>query len=668
MKSLPLLLLALGLYLGPPSSGTLRAEEPENPAADAQTIHKAHAIAMHGEPRYGPDFEHFDYVNPDAPKAGLLRLSAGGTFDSFNPYISKGTPAAGATAETLLARGDDEPFTLYGLIAESIEWPEDRSWVIFNLRPAARWHDGTPITADDVVFSAETMKSRASPVYKFYFKDIAAVEKLGPRRVKFSFPEGATNRELPLIVGGDLPILPKHYWEAPENDFEKTTLTPPLASGPYRIDRFEPGRFVELLRVEDYWGEELPVNAGKNNFERIRYDYFRDPTIIRQALVSGDIDLFVENSAKEWALAYNVPALEQGLLVKERFEDNSSGGMQAFYLNTRRAIFKDPRVRRALAFAYDFDWTNENIYYGAYLPADSYFFGTELAAQGLPEGEELEILEGYRGRVPEEVFTTDYWAPRTDGSGWPRENLLRALDLLEDAGWVVRDMRLVNAETGAPFRFEILIQQKSLERVILPYMRNLRRLGMDVRLRLVDTSQYINRIRAFDFDMIIYGLSQSLSPGNEQRSYWACEAASAEGTRNVAGVCDPVVDELIDLLIAAPDREGLVARTRALDRVLLWGHYSVPNLAAPFDRYVYWNKFSRPEKIPLLGTSVNYWWLDPEKLAALEQRRVRVKTSEGSVEASSGPGLGMVLAILAGLAFAGYIAMRMMNRSHQSRG
>lgn len=597
-------------------------------------IHHAHAIAMHGEPKYGPDFTHFDYVNPDAPKGGTLRLGARGTFDSFNPYISKGDAAAGSGAETLMSRSEDEAFTMYGLIAESIEWPEDRSWAIFTLRPEARWHDGEPITVEDVIFSLETMKEKASPIQRFYFQDVLKAEKVGDRQVKFSFAN-TTNRELPLIVGGDLPILPKHYWET--RDFTKTTLEPPLGSGPYRIAKFEPGRFVELERIKDYWGKDLPVNRGQDNFDRIRYDYYRDPTVLREALKAGQFDYLSENSAKEWATAYDTPARREGWLKLERFEDHSSAQMQAFCMNTRRPQFKDRRLRRAMAMAYDFEWTNEHIYYGQYLHPDSYFYGTELASSGLPSGLELEILEPYRGRVPDEVFTEAYWVPTTDGSGWPRKNLSRAFELLAEAGWVVRDMKLVNKETGEPFSMEFLIQQKSLERAILPYIHNLKRLGMDVRLRLVDTSQYINRLRSFDFDMIVCGSSQSLSPGNEQRFWWGSAAADDPGSRNYAGIKDPVVDELIEKIIQAPNRETLVAATRALDRVLLWGHYSVPNLAAPFDRLVFWDKFGRPDTLPLSGPDINTWWIDPAKLAAL-QSRGSASAQDADDDASGGSG------------------------------
>ena len=622
-RFLPILAVAAALAL-PLAAPAGAQNQPDQP----QKIHKAHAIAMHGEPNYGPGFDHFDYVNPNAPKGGTIKLSATGTFDTFNSFNAKGTPGPSAGIETLLTSGDDEPFTMYGLLAETIEWPEDRSWIIFHLNPEARWHDGMPVTPEDVIFSLEKLRTEGRPLYRFYYQSVTAAEKIGERSVKFTFAEGE-NRELPLIMG-QLPVLPKHYWE--QRDFTAATLEPPLGSGPYRIKSFEPGRFVELQRVEDYWGKDIPAQRGINNYDIIRYDYYRDDTIEREALKAGQIDYFSEFSAKEWATAYELPVVRANLLKKERFLNKSSGGMQAFYMNSRRELFRDRRVRRALAYAFDFQWTNKTVYYGQYQQPESFFAPTELASSGLPQGEELEILERYRGRIPEEVFTTPYTAPKTDGSGWPRENLATAFRMLEDAGWVVRDMKLVNAETGQPFTFEFLYVQQSQERVLLPFFHNLQRLGIEVRPRLVDTSQYINRVRSRDFDMMIFNIGQSLSPGNEQREYWGSAAADSPSSRNIIGIKDPVVDELIELVISAPSRESLVQRTRALDRVLLWGHYVIPQLIAPFDRILYWDKFGRPEITPLQGPSVDYWWIDSEKAASLPERRRNL----GALESAEG--------------------------------
>ncbi len=612
--------------------------------AAAERAGPAHAIAMHGTPKYQPGFRHFDYVNPAAPKGGTLRVAVQGTFDSFNPFIPKGNAGAGNPYESLLASSADEPFTQYGLIAETIEVPRDRSWAVFTLRPQARWHDGKPITVDDVIWSLETLKTRGQPFFRFYYGGVAGAEQIGPRQVKFTFSDRG-NRELPLIVG-QLPILPKHYWES--RDFEKTTLEPPLGSGPYRVTDFEPGRYVVTERVTDYWGAKLPVNVGQNNFDRIRYDYYRDDTVIRQALKAGEIDFRLENQAKAWALDYDVPAVQRGWLIKEEIRHFSPTGMQAFVYNTRRELFSDRTVREALAYAFDFEWTNRNLFFGQYARTESYFSNSELAAAGLPEGRELNVLDRYRERVPIELFHRPYKAPSTDGSGWPRENLARAFALLEEAGWVVRDMKLVNEDTGAGFSFEILLVSPAFERIVLPFVRNLKRLGIDARVRLVDQSQYINRIRSFDFDMIVSGWGASESPGNEQRSYWTSAAASSPAASNYAGVNDPVVDELVELLINAPDRKNLVARARALDRVLLFGYYVIPQWHLRMQRVLYWDKFSRPEVTPRTGTSIDYWWFDEAKAARLERARNQQPQNtedEGSNVISLNTALGIIIVL-----------------------
>jgi microcin C transport system substrate-binding protein len=445
---------------------------------------------------------------------------------------------------------------------------------------------------------------------------VAKVEEVGERQVRFSFTE-AMNRELPLIIG-QMPILPKHYWES--RDFEEPTREPPLGSGPYKVKSFEAGRYIVLERVKDYWGKDLAVNVGQENFDQIRYDYFRDESVVRQALKSGVLDFRAENQAKAWAVDYDVPAVRDGRLKMEAIEHERPTGMQGFTFNTRREIFKDPLVRQAITYAFDFEWTNRNLFFGLYTRSESYFANSELASRGLPEGEELEILDRYRGRIPDEVFTTEYRAPATDGSGWPRDNLRKAFDLFAEAGWVVRDMKLVNAETGQPMTFEFLLVQQNFERLVLPFKRNLARLGIDMSVRLVDQSQYINRLNEYDFDMVSGLWGQSDSPGNEQREFWGSVAADQPGSRNTIGVKDPVIDALIELIIQAPSRESLIARCRALDRVLLWGHYVVPNWHSRADRILYWDKFSRPEVTPLQGTSTSYWWYDQEKAARLAAR------------------------------------------------
>lgn len=603
-------------------------------AAD-RGVHSGHAIAMFGEPKYPADFKHFDYVNADAAQGGEMRLGVSGTFDSFNPYVVKGNSAAGTGAETLTVASQDEPFTQYGLIAETISWPDDRSWVAFTLRPEARWHDGTPISVDDVIFSLQLLKSKGEPFYRFYYAAIDRVEKTDDRTVKFTF-NVTGNRELPLIVG-QLPILPKHYWE--HRDFEHATLEPPLESGPYRIGRFEPGRYVEFERVPDYWGKNLPVNVGANNFDRLRYDYFRDETVLRQALKAGVIDFRVESQAKAWALDYDIPAVRDGSLQKIAFPHKRPAGLQAFVFNTRRLVFANREVRQALGYAFDFEWTNHVLFFDQYTRAHSYFNNSELAASGAPSATEQKILAPYRGRVPGEVFGPAYEPPVTDGSGWPRANLERAFRLLRGAGWVVRDMKLVDAATGQPMAFEILIVSPTMERIMLPFVRNLQRLGIDVSLRLVDESQYINRLRSFDFDMAMLVWGQSDSPGNEQREFWSSAAAASEGSRNYAGITDPVVDDLIERLIVSTDRESLIAHTRALDRILTWNFYVIPGWYSSVDRVLYWNKFSYPAVLPDNGVSWTTWWYDAakaERLASREQtsRTVQADDHTGGAAAS----------------------------------
>ena len=584
--------------------------------AYAQSPAPVHAIAMHGEPKYGPDFQHFDYVNPDAPKGGSLRTASRGTFDSFNPFIPKGNAVSTRSIETLLTSSADEAFTEYGLIAESMEVPDDRSWVIFNLNPKARWHDGVPITADDVVWSFETLLTQGRENYRTYYGSVDKVEKLAERRVKFQFKE-QENRELPLIVG-QLPILPKHYWETKE--FGSTTLEPPLGSGPYRIKDFEPGRYVVYERVADYWGADLPVNRGQNNFDTQRVDFFLDDTAIRLALKSQDVDFRFENQAKAWASDYDVPAVEKGHLIKQSVRHQLPTGMQAFVMNSRRPIFADLRVRKALGYAFDFEWTNKQLFYSQYTRTESYFSNSELAATGKPQGEELEILERYRDQLPPEVFGEPIRPPKSDGSGHIRKNLRAALKLLAEAGWTVQDLKLVNEQTGEQMKFEILLVSQAFERIVLPFTSNLSRLGIEAKVRLVDQTQYVNRVRAFDFDMIVSGWGQSESPGNEQRSFWGSYSADTPSGRNLVGIKSPVIDELIELIVQAPDRESLVARTRVLDRVLLAGYYVIPNWHIQSDRILYWDKFSRPDIPVKAGVVVSRWWYDEAKASALEAK------------------------------------------------
>ena len=585
----------------------------------ADAVLSDHAMTMFDNeiPKYTTTFPYFDYVNPTAPKGGTLRLAVDGTFDSFNSFIPKGNAASTGSVETLLVNSADEPFTAYGLVAKTMEWPADRSWVIFNLRPEARWHDGTPITADDVVWSFETLVEKGMPFYRYYYSAIDSAEALNTHRVRFNFKESG-NQELPLITG-QLPVLPKHYWAS--RDFSATTLDPPLGSGPYRIQKFEAGRYIVQERVTDYWGANLPVRRGMNNFDIIRTEYFRDATPIRLALKAGDIDFRLENQSKAWADDYNVAVVDKGLLNKEMVPHRQPTGMQAFVMNTRRTLFQDPRVRQALGYAFDFEWSNRTLFNGQYTRTTSYFSNSELASSGLPEGSELALLEHYRGRIPDTVFNQAFRIPVTDGSGRPRENLRKATALLKSAGWSVRDLKLINEATGVPFRFEVLLSSKAFERIVLPYTQNLKLLGIEAKIRLVDRTQYMERYRQKDFDMLVAVWGQSETPGNEQREYWGSDAADSVGSRNLAGIKDPVVDELIELLVKSDSRDQLNVRTRALDRVLLWGHYVVPHWHIRADRVLYWDKFSRPATPVRSGVMRSRWWYDTQKAAALEQAR-----------------------------------------------
>jgi len=575
-----------------------------------------HAISMYGDLKYGPDFTHFDYVNPDAPKGGNVRLGALFSFDSLNPFILKGTPAAGISGifETLMVESEDEPFSEYGLVAESIEVPADRSWVIFNLRPEARWHDGEPITADDVVWTFETLMSEGHPYYRAYYANVVSAEKLDDHKVKFTFDQTG-NRELPLIMG-QLPILPKHYYET--HTFNQTTMEPPLGSGPYRVKAVDPGRSITYELVEDYWGKDLPVNKGQYNFGTMRYDYYRDGSIAVEALKAHEYDFRVENSSLTWATAYTGPAVRDGLLILKEFPDHTPTGMQAFIFNLRRDKFADPRVREALGYAFDFEWSNQNLFYGQYARTKSYFSNSELAATELPSETELALLEPYRDQLPPEVFTEVYEPPVTDGSGNLRSNLHAAKQLLEEAGWTIQNGVLTSPD-GKPMEIEILLVQPEFERIVQPFARNLERLGVKVSIRIVDASQYQNRMDSFDFDMAVASFGQSLSPGNEQRDFWGSASADINGSRNLIGIKNPAVDALVDDVIFAEDRQSLITATRALDRLLLWNYYVIPNWHSRTYRVAYWDKFGRPELQPHYSLGFNTWWVDPELAAALEK-------------------------------------------------
>ena len=612
----PALLATTGLPLSPAVAQTASGE----PAW-------RHALSLFGDIKYPADFKRFDYVNPDAPKGGVARMISIGTFDNFNIAVMgvKGSiaPAAALINETLMTRSQDEGATEYGLLAEGAAHPDDFAWVIFRLRNEARWHDGKPVTPEDVIFSIEALKKN-SPFYASYYRHVAKAEKTGERDIKFTF-DAPGNRELPTIVG-ELPVLPKHYWEGADSqgrkrDISATTLEPPLGSGPYRIGEFVAARSVILERVKDYWGVNLPARIGENNFDQLRFEFFRDNTVALEAFKADQADWIAENSAKQWATQYDFPAVAEKRVVKEEFPINDSGRMQGFVLNLRRDQFKDARLRRAFNYAYDFEEMNKQLFYGKYKRINSYFEGTDLASSGLPEGQELEILETVRDKVPAEVFTTPYQNPVGGNPEAVRANLRESARLVKEAGFEVRDRKLVDA-AGKPVTVEILVQDPSSERIALFYKPSLERIGVTTSIRVVDDAQYENRLRSFDFDVIIDLWGESLSPGNEQREFWGSQTADQPGSKNTIGIKNPAVDALIDKVIFAKDRANLVAATKALDRVLLWNFYVVPQFTYGFSRYARWDRFSHAEPLPKYGRSglPSLWWFDADKAARIGKR------------------------------------------------
>ncbi len=563
-------------------------------------------IAMHGKPKYTANFQAFDYVNPDAPKGGTLKQAAIGSFDTFNPFVINGVAAAGIglTYDTLMKQSADEPFSLYALIAESIEIDTQRHRVIFKINPKARFSDNTPITPEDVVFSFNILKEKGLPTYRAYYQDVLRVEATETDVIFYINPQ-VSNRELPLILG-ELPVLSKAWWQ--DKDFTKTILTPPISSGPYLIDTFEAGKFISYRLNPSYWAKDLNVNRGYYNFDTIRYDYYRDATVAIEAFKAGLFDVRMENEAKKWVTFQDMKEVQEGQIIMRSFEHHMPRGMQGFVFNTRRAIFQDPRVRAALAYAFDFNWLNTNLFYGLYRRTNSFFENSSLKATGLPTPAEKKLLEPWRDTLPPEVFTTPYTAPQNKGN--IRWNLEIALKLLNEAKWFVRQGKLVN-EKNEPFTFEILLDAPSAaawERIVLPFVGQLKRLGIEARIRIVDAIQYKNRLDNFDYDMIVFVWGQSLSPGNEQRYFWGSQSALTHGSWNFSGIQNPAVDALIEAIVQANSQEELETAVHALDRVLLWSHLVIPHWHTPYQSFIYWNRFDMPQTTPMKGMDLLTWW------------------------------------------------------------
>lgn len=583
------------------------------------TITESHGYAQFGTLKYPARFTHFDWVNPQAPKGGTLRVMAFGTFDTVNPYTFKGTSPV--TTANFLQYGinelneplmvgtgqyspsGDEPASSYGLIAQSVEYSEDRSWVVFNLRPEARFHDGAPVTAYDVAFSYRTLLKDGHPLYRTALQEVLRVDILNKQRIRFVFKR--SGNPLLILRLGELPVLPQHYWK--DRDFKATTFEPPLGSGPYRITSVTPGRQLIFERVKDYWGKDLPVNRGKYNFDRMDVEFYRDSDVAFEAFKAGEFDIYIEHQAKNWVNGYNFPAVRRGEVIKVQIPHQIPTQTQGLFMNSRRATFADVRTREALGLMFDFEWTNRALFSDAYKRTGSYYPNSEFSASGLPVGHEWLMLKPYKEQLPARLFTEPFTLPKTDGRGIPRETMRKALALLAEAGWNLHGQRLQDKD-GQPLRFELLLVNPSLERLYQPYIENLNSIGIDARLRTVDRAQYKQRLDQFDFDMISMTLGQTLSPGLEQWQYFHSSQVNVKGSKNYAGIANPVVDHLLEQLLAARTRDEQVAAGKALDRVLLWQHYSIPNWYLNYHRLAYRNRLAFVTTPPYtLGLSA--WWL-----------------------------------------------------------
>ena len=584
--------------------------------AQSSYAKKMHGIAMHGSPIHSSEETHLPYVNPDAPKGGVLRLGAYGSFDNLNRIAFKGRRAAGLgyLNDTLMRRVWDEAFTLYGLIAEYVEMPEDRSSITFYINPQAKFHDGSPITREDILFSLKTFQTKGTPNQKKTYGKVIKTELVGKNGLKMIFVNNE-DKELPLIVAGFLPIVPKKYYE--NLDVTKTFLNIPLGSGPYLIEELEPGRQIIYKRVKDYWAKDLFANKGQYNFDTLIYDYYKDSTVLLEAFKVGDYDYRREYNAKRWQTNYDFEAIKTNDVILKEIKNDRPTGMNALVMNSRKKIFNNPRVRLALSYAYDHEWINKTLYNNAYTRTDSYFDNSPLASSGLPSKEELLLLKSWKNQLPEEIFTSMYKPPISDGSGMPRQNLRIAKKILEEEGWFVEEGKLM--KNGEEFSFEFLIVSPSVEKIAINFQKTLEFLGINISIRTVDTSQYQARMLNYDFDMIKASWNVSLSPGNEQQFYWGSEVGKKDGSKNYAGVDSPVVDYLIEKLIGAKTREELTSAIHALDRVLLWGHYVIPLYHSNTDRIAYWNFLEYPDTIPLYGIVIESWWHNPDKASKLNR-------------------------------------------------
>jgi peptide/nickel transport system substrate-binding protein len=571
----------------------------------------AAGIAMHGKPLEPAGFTHFPYANPDAPKGGRVTFAMQGSYDNLNPLIVKGAPADGErdyVYESLLARANDEPFTLYGLIAENVETPPDRSWVEFTLNPNAKFSDGTPITVDDVIFSHTLLRDHGRPNHRSYYRKVIKVEQTGERKVRFTFDQSG-DREMPLIMGL-MPVLPKHLIDP--DQFEKTTLTPLIGSGPYLIDKVDPGKSITFRRDPNYWGRDLPVNRGLYNFDEIRFDYYRDAGSMFEAFKSGLVQFRYEEDPIRWTEAYDFPAVRDGRVLKEELPVETPAGMSALVFNTRRPLFADPRVRQALIKLFDFEWVNRTLYHGQYARTDSYFARSDLSSHGRPaDATERALLAPYASEVKPSIMDGTFSFPASDGSGENRDGRREALELFGQAGYQLKDGKLVSVATGEPFQFEILAATRVQERLLLTYASALKQVGIDARIRQIDSAQYQRRKQTYDFDMIQYFWPVSLSPGNEQSFRWGSEAAVTEGSFNYPGVKSAAVDATIEAMLKAEDQQSFVSAVRALDRVLLSGDYVIPLFHLPRQWIAHWRELKRPETTPLYGYQIDTWWVDP---------------------------------------------------------